>query len=310
MCHRMAMEAAVAQQQDVRVILRYRNREITQGDVDFIREQCAAPWKRRGDLCRAVCDAWQWRQANGSPSMYACSDLLLRLEERGLVVLPPASRPNRRGTRRAFADVPLPVDLIPLAGLDVRDPDADLDELEVRPILPEERLGWRVYMQRFHRLGDRPMVGEHLMYAASLGGELVALLGWASAAFRAPLRDAYVGWDEMTKRRRLHLVANNVRFLVLPWIRVRCLASKVLALNLKRLSKDWQQAWNHPLFLAETFVDPRHRGTCYRAANWLRLGETAGRSKRGNQYRRGSTKKSLFVYPLHRRAPRMLRDGG
>lgn len=215
MCHTIVVEFAESQQ-DAQVILRYRNREVTQSDVEFIRELCTKPWRHRRELCGAVCDAWQWRQANGSPSMYACSDLLLRLEERGLVVLPPASRPNRRGARRAFGDLPLPVDLIPLTWLEVRDPDADLDTLQVRPIEPHERLGWRVYMQRFHRLGDRPMVGEHLMYAAFLEEELVALVGWAAAAFRSPLRDAFVGWDEMTKRKRLHLVANNVRFLVFP----------------------------------------------------------------------------------------------
>jgi hypothetical protein len=149
-----------------------------------------------------------------------------------------------------------------------------------------------------------------LLYAATLSGELVALLGWASAAFRAPLREAYVGWDEMTKRRRLHLVANNVRFLILPWVRVRHLASKVLALNLRRLSADWEQVWRHPLYLAETFVETtRRRGTCYRAANWLYLGESAGRSKHGNNYAYGATRKSLFVYPLRRHATRWLREG-
>ena len=295
-------------QHNANVLLRYRNREITECDLELLRELCSRSWKRRGDLFNAVCDAWQWRQPNGEFSLYACSDLLLRLEERGWLELPkPAHRPSRHGKRRWFSSLPIPVDLIPLMGLDVRDPDADLSLVQVRPIEPEERLGWRVYMQRYHPLGDRPMVGEHLMYAAFLDGELVALLGWAAAAFRAPLRDAYVGWDELTKRKHLHLVTNNIRFLVLPWVRVKCLASRVLALNLSRLSSDWQKKWNHPVLLAETFVDPRYRGTCYRAANWMCLGETAGRSKRGNQYLQGATKKALFVYPLRRHAVRLLR---
>ena len=168
------------------------------------------------------------------------------------------------------------------------------------------------YMERYHYLGDRTIVGEHLLYAAFLDNELVALTAWASAAFRAraTLREAHIGWDEATKRRRLHFVANNVRFLIPPWIRVRHLASKVLAANLRRLSADWQSVWRHPLFLAETFVDTtRFRGTCYRAANWTYLGETAGRSKRGNEYLFGGTRKALFVYPLRRHATRYLRDG-
>lgn len=292
------------------VLLRYRNREITVADLEFLRQQCAASWGRRVDLARAICVAWDWRQANGSFSEYACADLLLRLEERGLLTLPAPVPPPRRRDRKLFSHLPLPPELIALTGLEVRDPDADLRELCVRPIAAEERLGWRLYMERYHYLGDRTIVGEHLLYAALLGGELVALAGWASAAFRAPLREAYVGWDERTKRRRLHLVVNNIRFLILPWVRVRHLASKVLGLNLRRLSADWQTVWKHPLLLAETFVDTtRYRGTCYRAANWLYLGETAGRSKHGNNYTYGGTRKALYVYPLHRHATQRLREG-
>ena len=288
------------------VLLRYRNREVTQDHLEYLRRMCAGDWSGRGgrgQLCRAVCEAWAWRQANGSPAIYACLDLLLRLEERQLLELPRA----KRAPRTCFGSVPIPVDLIPLIGLEVRDPEADLRQVRVRPIQPEERLGWRIYMERYHPLGDRPMVGEHLLYAAFVDDELVALLGWAAAALRAPVRDSWVGWDEATKRRRLHLGTNNIRFLILPWVRVRHLASKILAMNLRRLAADWEQAWNHPVVLAETFVDTgRYRGTCYRAANWVHLGETAGRSKRGNQYLRGSTKKALFVYPLARHARRLL----
>lgn len=306
------MELDVASPDD-QVLLRYRNREITNADIEFLNELCTSSWAQRRDLVHAVCSAWQWRQANGSESRYACWDLLLRLQERGLVKLPPSAVKAKSPSwsrRRWLSTLPIPVDLIPLVGLEVRDPDADLGKVHVRPIEPEERLGWRVYMQRYHPLGDRPMVGEHLMYVATLDGEVLALLGWASAAFRAPLRDAYVGWDEPTKRRRLHLVTNNVRFLILPWIHVRHLASRLLALNLRRLSADWQRRWNHPVLLAETFVDTtRYRGTCYRAANWRHLGETAGRSKHGNNYSYGGTKKALFVYPLCRHATRFLKEG-
>ena len=291
------------------VLLRYRNRQITAADLEFIKKMCATSWSKRNDLIGAICEAWGWRQRNGKPSIYACYDLLKRLEERGLITLP-AGANKRRQEQHRFGGLPLPVDLIPLTGLDVRDPDAELQTLCVRPIHPEERLGWRIYMQRYHYLGDRPIVGENLLYAAFLDNELVALLGWASAALQAPLRDTYIGWDEATKRGRLHLVANNVRFLVLPWVRVRHLASKILAFNLRRLSKDWEQAWHHPVFMAETFVDTsRFRGTCYRAANWIYLGQTAGRQKRGNDYLYGATKKALFVYPLRRHATRWLREG-
>jgi len=308
-CHKGVMDFSEVVD-DHAVLLRYRNREVTAADIEFLRRQCVASWARRGELVRAICRAWNWRQANGALSQHACADLLLRLEERGLLPPSAAVRPAQRRERKAFGDLPLPPELIALTGLELRDADVDLRKLCVRPIDAQERLGWRLYMERYHYLGDRLIVGEHLLYAALFGGELVALIGWASAAFRAPLREAYVGWDEMTKRRRLYLVADNTRFLILPWVRVRHLASKVLALNLRRLSRDWETVWKHPILLAETFVDTtRFRGTCYRAANWLYLGETAGRSKRGNNYLHGGTKKALFVYPLDRRATRRLREG-
>jgi hypothetical protein len=233
-------------------------------------------------------------------------DLLLRLEEWGHIQLPPARKECGKEPRRPRLPL-LPQELIALSGLELRDPEADLDALVVRPIAPEEREGWRLHMGRYHYLGYKPIVGEHLLYAGFLGDELVALLGWGSASFRAPLREAYVGWDESTKRERLNLVASNVRFLVLPRVRVRHLASKVLAVNLRRLSSDWQQTWGHPIHLAETFVDThRFRGTCYRASNWIYLGQTAGRTKRGNAYLHEGTSKALFVYPLHRQARRLL----
>jgi hypothetical protein len=199
------------------VLLRYRNREITAGDLEFLRQRCAASWATRGALARSICEAWNWRQLNGSLSVHACSDLLLRLEERGLLTLPAPER-RRPGARKAFSQLPLPPELIALSWVEVQDADVELGELCVRPLVAEERLGWRLYMERYHYLGDRPIVGEHLLYVATLGGELVALLGWASAALRAPLREAYIGWDEDTKRRRLPFVANNIRFLIPPKI--------------------------------------------------------------------------------------------
>ncbi len=284
------------------VLLRYRNREVRGSDLSLV-ESLVAKGLTRPQLLRAVCDAWGWRQANGKPSVQGCQDLLLRLEERGHLRLPSSRRRPPSGPELPA----LPLDLTPFAWLPV-DPEADLRALVVRPVAPQERSGWRLFMARYHYLGCRPIVGEHLLYAAFLGSELVALLGWAGAALQAPLRDRYLGWDEPTKRRQLRLVVDNIRFLVLPWVRVKCLASKVLACNLRRLSDDWRQAWGHPVWMAETFVDTsRFRGTCYRAANWLYLGQTAGRSRHANRYPRNRRPKALFVFPLRRHAKRTLR---
>jgi hypothetical protein len=288
------------------VVTRYRGRAIRAADLEEIRATIAKAGanSERGAIAASICESWDWRQPRGKLATRACRDLLLRLEEWGHIELP-SRRVVGDGPRRRKFPL-LPQDLIPLAGLEVGS-DADLSSLIVRPIAAEEREGWRLYMSRYHYLGCRPIVGEHILYAAMLGEELVALLGWASAAFRAPLREAYIGWDDAAKRERLHLVADNVRFLVLPWVRVPNLASKILGANLQRLSEDWEEMWGHPIHLAETFVDTRRfRGTCYRASNWVYLGQTAGRSKRGNAYLHEGTSKGLFVYPLRRQALSLL----
>jgi hypothetical protein len=291
------------------VLLRYRNRDVTAEDLRFLRATLAARrGALRGAVAREICEAWRWRQLNGELAILACHDLLARLEEWGY--LEPRQRAASTRASRAGQSV-LPADLIPLAWTEVWGRDVSLKDLVVRPIQPGERTGWRLFMDRYHYLGHGVPVGEHLLYAAFLGEDMVALLGWAAAAFRVPAREEYVGWDEETKRRRLHLVVNNMRFLVPPWVRVKHLASKVLALNLRRLSSDWEAAYGHRVLLAETFVDTsRFRGTCYRAANWHYLGQTAGRSKRGNAYLYGAVPKAVYVYELHRRARSLLSGSG
>lgn len=171
----------------------------------------------------------------------------------------------------------------------------------VRPLRADEVLGWRAHMERFHYLGDAALVGESLRYVAHLDGALVALLGWGAASLRNGPRDRYVGWDEATKKLRLAWVVNNVRFLILPWSRWPHLASRVLGATLRRLSRDWEKVYGHRVVLAETFVDPsRFRGTCYRASNWLCVGETKGWSRSGSSYRFNGQPKAVWLYPLRR----------
>jgi hypothetical protein len=289
-------------------VTRYRGRDIGAAELSFLKELLAAnPGSTRCKQSQLVCEAWNWRQANGSLAEFACRDLLLRLHEWGLIQL---EAPKK--ARRVRKSHPLlPFGLMPVAWVPVEEPEDGLWSLEVRPLTKEERLGWRVHMGRYHYLGSAPIIGEHLLYAAFLAGELVALTAWAAAVYNSEPRERYIGWDKEAKGRGLHLVTNNVRFLVLPWVRVKHLASKVLALNLRRLSVDWQAAWGHPVYLAETFVDrTRFRGTCYRASNWKCLGETRGFTKRGRHYHEHGGVKAIFVYPLHRRATRRLCEAG
>lgn len=177
----------------------------------------------------------------------------------------------------------------------------------VRSISRREIPRWRAAMRRFHYLGDGTIVGECMRYVAESDSQWLALLGWGAAALKSRHREAFIGWPEKLKLERLSFVANNVRFLILPWVEVPHLASFVLAANLRRLSDDWQRVYGHRILLAETFVDlKRFRATCYRASNWKYLGETRGMRREGKGYAEHGQPKGLFVYPLEPRAREIL----
>ena len=182
-----------------------------------------------------------------------------------------------------------------------------LDGIIVRPVRHEERARWRQLMQTHHYLGLKSIVGQSLWYVALFQEQWVALLGWGAAALKCAPRDTWIGWSSALRFRRLHLLANNARFLVLSEWRRRNVASRVLALNCKRLSQDWEHYHGHPILLAETFVDPtRFRGTCYLAAGWLPLGQTLGFAKRGRGYVAHGQPKLVLVRPLCREARQRL----
>jgi hypothetical protein len=180
---------------------------------------------------------------------------------------------------------------------------ANVASLTVRPVRCEERARWRQLMNAHHYLGFRPIVGQSLWYVATCEEQWVALLGWGAAALKCAPRDAWIGWTPRLKFRRLHLLANNARFLILPQWHLPNLASHVLALNLQRLSQDWERYYGHPLLLVETFVDAsRFRGTCYLAAGWQRLGATRGFAKHGRGYLAHGHPKQVWVRPLRPQA--------
>jgi hypothetical protein len=184
-----------------------------------------------------------------------------------------------------------------------------LARVRVRPIRAEERARWDALMQAHHYLGFSGMAGRALRQVAEAEGRWLALLGWHAAALMCAPRDRWIGWPRPLQFQRLHLIANNSRFLILPGVEIPHLASRVLGLSLRRLSADWQTRHGHPLLLAESFVDPaRFRGTCYRAANWQCLGESRGFARSAGRYVHHGQPKTLWVYPLHRHARTWLCD--
>ena len=286
-------------------IFKYRSRELTPEDIDFIRESIDRHYARgRSHISRVLCQAWNWTQPNGKFKEYAARDLLLRLEEKGLIKLPPRIRENNNQKRRNFDQIPL------LVKKQLGGSIGNYPSLVVRPTgNAQDKYLWEHLVHHHHYLGCPRLVGEHIRHLVFIDDQIVACLAWASAAWKIKPREEFIGWDEGAKRKRLQLVANNTRFLILPWVKVKYLASRVLSLSLKRLVADWQEAYGHPIYLVETFVDTsRVKGTCYRAANWNYVGLTSGSAKRGNTYSYHGQPKAIYLYPLHRRFRRYLND--
>lgn len=174
-----------------------------------------------------------------------------------------------------------------------------LHDIEVRPINREERSQWDDLIRHYHYLGLHSLIGESIRYLAIHQGRWLALIGWSAAAFKCKVRDQWIGWPSFLQYKRLSFIANNSRFLILPDTRIPNLASRVLALNLKRLSCDWQTFYGHPIYLAETFVDPQYfKGTCYKAQGWTFLGFTRGFAKCANRYYPHNQPKMVFVHLL------------
>lgn len=286
------------------ILFRYRSRDLTQKDIENIRCTISRYRDRgRSFISRVLCREWNWAQPNGKPKEYAARDLLLRLEEKGFILLPPRLRPKNNKKPRSFAQRPFFNDA-PMTG-----PVNNCSNLHLQVVESGGDYLWAYLLHHYHYLGVPKLVGEHMKYLAWLDGQVVACLAWASAAFKVKSRDGFIGWSTAVRRQRLHLIANNARFLIPPWIQVKHLASKILALNLKRLSQDWQADYQHRVLLAETFVDiSRFEGVCYKASNWQRVGETQGSAKSGNAYQFHGQSKAVYLYPLHRRFRRLLAD--
>jgi hypothetical protein len=274
-----------------------RKRTISEADLSLIRETIDTHrGKSRTKLSKILCIRWNWFQPNGQTKDMACREILITLHRKGLINLPPGRHDGRNHKRNQF--IPLvETDQIPIQGIPSSLPPVKLKSVRNTQL---EHL-YNSLIQEHHYLGFRQIVGNHLKYIAFIEDKPVACLGWGSAAWSVKSRDAFIGWDKSTKEKHLHFIANNTRFLILPWISIKYLASKVLALSAKRISDDWLKIYHHPLYLLETFVEQdRFKGTCYKAANWTRVGQTKGIAKRGHDHLFHGKIKDVFLYPLEK----------
>jgi hypothetical protein len=287
------------------VVFRYRSRVLYQEDIETIQGLISKHFKRgRSWISKALCEAWNWLQPNGRLKERAARDLLLRLEEAGFIELPPRLSTKNNLKEKSFDQIPLFLkeEIIGSAG-DYSPPCIELVDSQYGYL-------WDYLVFKYHYLGPSKQIGEYIRHLVFMDGRVVACLAWASPAWKVKARDQFIGWDEATKRKNLHLIVNNTRFLLLPWVKVKYLASRVLSLSLRRLTADWERAYGHPIYLAETFVDvARFKGTCYKAANWIQVGQTKGSAKQGNNYYRYHGKpKAIYLYPLHPHFRRYLLD--
>ena len=283
---------------------RYRGREISGEDILYIRALIERhPGESRRRLSVRLCEAWQWRQANGALRDMVCRGLLLMLERAGEITLPPVSYVRHNPLSQRTRPQAVLIDATPVKGS-----LCELQPLEVEQVrrTTEEPL-FNSLMEQHHYLGYEQPVGEHLKYIVWAHDRPVACLAWSSAPRHLASRDQYIGWDAAARRSRIRFIAYNTRFLILPWVRVEHLASHILGRMAARISGDWQQLYGHPIYFLETFVDPeRFRGTCYRAANWVLLGRTTGRGKQSNSYVPNRSIKEVLDNPLTRRFRELL----
>ncbi len=279
--------------------MQYAGHVFTDTEIETIRQLVADThqYPTRAALARAVCTLFDWRKADGGPKIMSAKIALQRMEQHGLVTLPAPIHPLWPGVRAAPPMTPA-TDPGPLWVGSRK----DLPGLQLTLVrTPTASRLWHEYMARYHYLGHMPLAGAQLRYFIESAGQILGAFGVNSAAWKIAPRDHWIGWTIPQRTARLPWVVNNARFLILPWIQIRYLASSALALLTRQLPGDWQTRYGCRPVLMETFVErDRFRGTSYRAANWITVGETQGRGKTDRHHQHGKPVKTIWVYPLEK----------
>jgi len=275
----------------------YCAREFSEGDIQIIRDLMAQdPKLQRSALSRKLCQLWGWTKPNGDLKDMTCRVALLRMQADGLITLPP----SRIGVVRKRAQ--FPSTSASDANAPIKQPVHELQRITLQVVSGKATsLLWNEYIARYHYLGYAAMSGSQIRYNIFAGDQLVACISFCACAWKLKDRERYIGWSEAQRQKNLQLVINNARFLVLPWIESKGLASKILSLAARQLPKDWRQRYGFEPVLLETFVEyERHKGTCYKAANWINVGRTAGRGKKSTSHKLLIPAKDIWLYPLRK----------
>ncbi len=280
---------------------------VTDGDVVFINRLIKDnPDDSRRALSKKLCLAWNWVQPNGVLKDMVCRGLMLELHRAGHIKLPVVRQHNPN----PFVDRKKP----DIVKIDETPIDGKLSQIkplrfrQVRRTAEEKRFNGLI--EQYHYLGYCHPVGEQLKYIVYTAERPIACFAWSSAPRHIGCRDRFIGWSQAQRKRHIHLIAYNSRFLIMPWVRVKLLSSHLLGRMAKTLSADWQAIYSHPVYYLETFVDKeRFAGTCYKAANWICLGDTTGRGKNDHANMPNRSIKAVWGYPLNKQFRRRLSEG-
>jgi hypothetical protein len=284
--------------------LTFCGRTFSGGELALMR-QIALEFSALGitEIARTICELLEWKRPSGGLKNHECRQLLERLQADGLLKLPDLRKLGGKGPRRADRSRPC------LEPAPVECAASECEPLELALVEGEaESRRWREQVERYHYLGWRVPFGANLRYWVRNRNRELACLLWTSPAWKMQARDVWIGWGDEQRRRNLQSILNNGRFLILPWVRVKGLASKILALSARRIPRDWEIRYGRRPLLLETLVDAeRFHGTCYRAANWIHVGQTAGRGRMDHDHKaHGQAVKDIYVYPLARDARQQL----
>ncbi len=283
--------------------MRYCGRQFTAGDLQAIREIIAqSPHCNRAQLSRLVCQCLSWHKLDGGLKEMSCRVAMLRMQADGLLTLPAPRNGNGNGRpyiRRSTVTDP---------GHPLTAPVHQLGEIRLDLVADRTQSHlWNEYIQRYHYLGYQPLAGAQLRYLARGQNQTLALLGFGAAAWKIAPRDRWIGWSDEQRQQRLHLIVNNTRFLILPWIECKNLASKLLAMSTRCLSADWSHRHGYRPVLLETFVESeRFAGTCHRSANWTHVGMTQGRGKLDRNHTAKLPPKDIWLHAVTKNFRRQL----
>lgn len=276
--------------------MKYSGRHFTVEELETIREWIAHdPKLNRAELSRRFCRTFNWLKINGGLKDMSCRVAMLRMQDDHLLQLPkPQNKAPCSKTLIKHTELTRPQTTID-------SPVHQLSELTLHRVVGRRQAAlWNEYIDRYHYLGHKPLPGAQLRYFIKTNNEqIMALIGFGAAAWKIAPRDNLIGWTPQQREKQLHFVVNNARFLILPWIQSKNLASKILGLVARQLPTHWQEQYGYKPLLFETFVElQRFTGTCYKAANWFCVGETTGRGKCDRDKKATRIKKLIWLYPL------------